>query len=71
MPTSTIKKIISDKGFGFIKGDPKDYFFHRDACNGQFESLREGQSVTYEIEDNPRGPKAVNVAAAEGESQAA
>ena len=48
MEQGTIKKIISDKGFGFISDENKDLFFHRSAVEGaNFEELREGQSVEF------------------------
>ena len=44
-----IKKIVTDKGFGFITSDKKDYFFHRSDLNGEvFEHLNEGQKVSFE-----------------------
>ena len=50
MATGTIKKIVSDRGFGFIQQeDGSDLFFHRSAVTGgAFDSLGEGQKVTYE-----------------------
>lgn len=50
MATGTIKKIVSDRGFGFIQQeDGSDLFFHRSAVTGgSFDSLGEGQKVTYE-----------------------
>lgn len=50
MATGTIKKLVSDRGFGFIQeADGKDLFFHRTAVTGTtFDALTEGQSVTYE-----------------------
>ena len=48
MPQGTIKKIIADKGFGFIGNENKDVFFHRSAVEGgAFEDLREGDTVDY------------------------
>ena len=43
----TIKRLVSEKGFGFIAaGDGNEYFFHQSACTTtQFNDLREGQSV--------------------------
>lgn len=58
-----IKK-LTDKGFGFIKveGQEKDLFFHSKSLVGvQFNELAEGDSVTFEVEDSPKGPNAVNV----------
>lgn len=50
MATGTIKKLVSDRGFGFIQqSDGTDLFFHRTAVTGvTFDQLGEGQSVTYE-----------------------
>jgi len=59
----TIKRLVSDKGFGFVAaGDGNEYFFHQSACNGvRFDELREGQSVTFEKGQGPKGPRAENV----------
>ena len=65
MPQGTIKK-KTDKGFGFIAQNDggADVFFHMSACNGAFDSLSEGQSVSFDTEDSPKGIRAVNVVAA-------
>lgn len=64
MPTGTIKK-KTEKGFGFIAQEGgADVFFHLSACNGQFDALQEGQAVSFDVEDGPKGPKAANVVAA-------
>lgn len=61
MPSGTIKKLVSDRGFGFITGeDGKDYFFHRDGV-ADFDSLRGGEQVTFQIEQSPKGPRANQV----------
>jgi len=68
MASGTIKKVVADRGFGFITGeDGKDYFFHRDGLNESidFDRLLGGERVTFDIESNPRGPRAANVSAAE------
>ena len=59
----TIKRLVSDKGFGFVAAqDGNEYFFHRSACTGiRFDDLREGQSVTFETGQGPKGPRAENV----------
>ena len=60
----TIKKLLSDKGFGFIsrEGEAKDLFFHSKSLVGvQFAELHEGDAVTFDVEDSPKGPNAVNV----------
>jgi len=63
MTTGTIKK-KTDKGFGFITVEgSSDVFFHNSACNGQYDSLQEGQSVQFDIEKGEKGPKAANVVA--------
>jgi len=61
--TGTIKK-LTDKGFGFIsaEGLGKDLFFHSNALVGvQFSELHEGDQVTFETAESPKGPNAVNV----------
>ena len=67
--TGVIKKINAEKGYGFITVDGGTYlFFHTSQCNGNFDSLREGDKVTFESQpsDKPgKGPNAVNVAIAE------
>ena len=59
----TIKRLMSDKGFGFVAAaDGNEYFFHQSACNGvQFEELREDQAVTFDAGEGPKGPRAENV----------
>ena len=59
----TIKRLVSGKGFGFVAaGDGNEYFFHQSACNGvQFDDLQEGQAVTFERGQGPKGPRAENV----------
>ncbi len=65
MATGTIKT-KTEKGFGFISttdGSP-DVFFHLSACNGQFDMLQVGQTVSFDMGQGPKGPKAENVMAA-------
>ena len=59
----TIKRLISDKGFGFVAAqDGTEYFFHQSACTGvRFDELREGQSVSFEKGQGPKGPRAERV----------
>lgn len=67
MATGTVKKLISDRGFGFITGeDGKDYFFHRDSLEQSldFDRLNGGERVSFEIQSSPKGPRAARVAAA-------
>ncbi|NLE38215.1 MAG: cold shock domain-containing protein [Pirellulaceae bacterium] len=62
MPQGTIKKLISDKGFGFIQGERGELFFHHSAVEGGgFDSLHEGQSVQFEEGRGPKGARAENV----------
>ena len=59
----TIKK-LTDKGFGFIarEGEAKDLFFHSKDLNGvMFDELKQGDKVSFEVADGPKGPSAVNV----------
>ncbi len=59
----TIKRLVSDKGFGFIlASDGTEYFFHNSACTGtRFDELREGQAVTFDVGKGPKGPRGENV----------
>jgi CspA family cold shock protein len=62
--TGTIKKVVSDRGFGFITADDeKDYFFHRNALDSSldFDRLVGGEKVEFEIEQSPKGPRASSV----------
>ena len=54
----TVKRLVSDKGFGFIAAeDGNEYFFHQSACSGvSFDELREGQSVSFEKGQGPKVP---------------
>lgn len=62
MPQGTIKRLLSDRGFGFIKGDQGELFFHRSEVQGvAFEELHEGQKVEYEIGQGKKGPCATSV----------
>jgi CspA family cold shock protein len=51
MPKGTIKRLIADRGFGFIKREQgEDLFFHRSQLQGvDYDSLREGQQVEFEL----------------------
>ncbi len=61
--TGTIKR-KTDKGFGFITGEglAKDLFFHSNSLVGvTFDELNEGDAVSFETEESPKGLNAVNV----------
>jgi CspA family cold shock protein len=60
--TGTIKRVVKDKGFGFIRDDRgQEYFFHRSAVDGDFSRLMEGQAVAFEEERSDKGPRAGSV----------
>jgi cold shock protein len=62
--TGTIKKVISDRGFGFIAAeDGKEYFFHRDGLTASldFDRLAGGEKVQFDVEQGPKGARAKNV----------
>ena len=64
MANGTVKWFNDQKGFGFItqEGGP-DVFVHHSAIKGNgFKSLREGDRVTFDIEQGKKGPAAANVA---------
>ena len=62
MTEGTIKR-KTDRGFGFIEtGDNNDMFFHMSNLEGvEWDDLREGQKVTFEIGEGPKGPRAEQV----------
>jgi len=61
-----IKKMVRERGFGFIRGeDGKEVFFHRSGLNGgEYDTLSEGDVVEYVVQEGPRGPRAEGVKAA-------
>lgn len=64
MATGTVKWFNDAKGFGFIAQDDggADVFVHFSAVQGSgFRSLAEGQKVTFDVQDGPKGPQASNV----------
>jgi len=67
-----IKKMVRDRGFGFIRGDDgKEVFFHRSGLNAaDYDGLSEGDVVEYVVQEGPRGARAENVRAAAGEVEA-
>lgn len=63
MAQGTIKR-LTDRGFGFIaqEGEEKDLFFHSSELVGvDFNDLKEGDAVTFEIGESPKGPNATKV----------
>ena len=67
MATGTIKKVVADRGFGFISAsDAKEYFFHRNSLDStlNFDQLNGGEAVEFEIEQSDKGPRAARVRAA-------
>ena len=73
MPKGTIKRLIFDRGFGFIQTEDQeeDLFFHRNELqDAQFSDLREGQEVEFEIAKGRNGrQQAVKVKPAQPESE--
>ena len=66
MANGTVKKLVSERGFGFITAeDGKDYFFHRDGLDSSidFDRLVGGEKVEFEITQSPKGPRAERVRA--------
>ena len=59
----TIKRVIRDRGFGFIRAaDGLEVFFHRTSLQQlNFDSLREGERVEFEMERGEKGPRATSV----------
>ena len=67
LATGTIKKVVADRGFGFITADDtKEYFFHRNALDSSldFDRLNGGEKVDFEIEQSDKGPRANKVRSA-------
>ena len=68
MPQGTIKKLVADRGFGFIEGERGELFFHHSGVVGNnFDGLHVGQSVDYQVEagSNGKGPRATQVSLVE------
>jgi len=66
MENGTVSK-LTDRGYGFIsrEGEEKDLFFHANELDGvDFNQLKEGDAVTFEVSKSPKGPHAVKVAKA-------
>lgn len=68
MKQGTIKR-LTDRGFGFIQieGEDKDLFFHSNELEGvEFNDLKEGDMVQFEVTQGPKGPSATKVSRIEG-----
>jgi len=64
VPLGTIKKLVADRGFGFIAAeDGVEYFFHRSGLDRtlNFDSLQGGERVQFDVEQSQRGPRANRV----------
>jgi CspA family cold shock protein len=65
--TGTIKKVVAERGFGFIAADDaKEYFFHRGGLDSSldFDRLVGGEKVEFDVTQSPKGPRAERVRAA-------
>lgn len=65
-----VKKLVPERGFGFVRGeDGKEVFFHRSGLGtNDYDSLSEGDVVEYVVQEGPRGPRAENVRAVGAEA---
>ncbi len=63
MKNGTVKKVVTEKGFGFIETDGDDVFFHVSALDDKeaFETLEKGTRVQYESEISDKGPRATRI----------
>ena len=63
MHKGKIKKLVRERGFGFINDtDGREVFFHQSGLtDGGFDGLREDQEVEFEVENSPKGPRAINI----------
>ena len=62
MATGEVKKLFSEKGFGFIAYDNKEIFFHHSAMvERDFDSLSEGTKVEFQEGSSPKGPCAESI----------
>jgi len=65
--TGSVKKVVPERGFGFIAADDgAEYFFHRSGLDSStiFENLSVGEQVTFDVENSDKGPRAREVRAA-------
>ncbi len=64
LPEGSVKWFNDAKGYGFIRqdGDNRDVFVHYSAIAGEgFKTLKEGERVTFEVVQGPKGLQAANV----------
>jgi len=63
MHTGKIKKVVRERGFGFISdNDGREVFFHQSGLvDSQFDTIKEEQKVEFEIENSPKGPRAISI----------
>ena len=66
MKQGTIKRLVKDRGFGFVRaaGENTDYFFHRSAVKpdaSAFDSMNDGDIVNFEVGKSDKGPRAESV----------
>ena len=67
MLTGNVKKVVADRGFGFIAADDgTEYFFHRSGLDSslEFDSLGTGERVSFDVERSDKGPRAQHVRSA-------
>ena len=71
MHNGKIKKLVRDRGFGFISDvDGRELFFHQTSLiDTQFDAIKEDQLVEFEVEKSPKGPRAINVRITQQEQQ--
>ena len=63
MHKGKIKKLVRERGFGFISDtDGREVFFHQSSLiDVKFDALNEEQEVDFEVEKSPKGPRAINI----------
>ena len=62
MPQGKVKKLIADRGFGFVESGRSDLFFHHSEVKGvAFDDLHEGQMVDFDLGEGKKGPCATSV----------